>query len=145
MQIFSTKLEKTTTAAMKPGISSELIIIASCVCHTSIAHTTVRTGFDVVSRRKYGPHMISCTAPTRQHEPDHTDHTNHTYHTDQKAICSGRSGSRIVGTDDLKMICSTCEPLPPYTEKKSVRSLGTGARSFFSAPMFPERQYRATS
>ena len=30
------------------------------------------------------------TAPTRQHEPehtDHTDHTDHTNHTDQKYIC----------------------------------------------------------
>ena len=27
------------------------------------------------------------TAPTRQHEPDHTDRTDHTDHTDQEYIC----------------------------------------------------------
>ena len=33
-------------------------------------------------------HAAGYTAPTRQHELDHTDHTDHTHHTDQERTVS---------------------------------------------------------
>ena len=35
-------------------------------------------------------HHAGFTAPTRQHELDHTDHADHTDHTDQEPICPER-------------------------------------------------------
>ena len=80
-----------------------------------------------------------CTAPTRQHELNHTDHTDHTYHIDQEYIhlsalkhLPDREGSKsqiihpqilsplkkqIMSGDDVQMIyliCPMCETvLPP--------------------------------
>ena len=54
------------------------------------------------------------TAPTRQHELDHTDHTDHADHTGHECICSERSRSRTVliartyDTDNTNHLSNVC-------------------------------------
>ena len=46
-----------------------------------------------------------CTAPTRQHELDHTDHTDHTDYTDEEFMVACRDVDHDVGIDDLFLGC----------------------------------------
>ena len=67
-----------------------------------------------IPSKKHFLDVAGYTAPTRQHELDHTDHTDHT---DQEYICPDRSIDHFVGIDDLLGVWNCVKPMEAQGEK----------------------------